>query len=330
MGSTFLSGDCRIILPTMPAESIDCIVTSPPYYGLRDYGTARWEGGNPACDHVVGQIKTGLGLTRLGTRHRGGGHKAGRIPTLQARETCPHCGARRQDRQIGREATRDRYIEELVTVFRELWRVLKPTGTVWLNLGDSYVSQQNPCGSLKPKNLMGLPWRVALALQAEGWLLRSDIVWHKPNPMPENIQDRPAKAHEYLFLLTRSDRYFWGRNTGGPGHRSVWTIASRPFPEAHFATFPPELVATCIEVGCPPGGTVLDPFSGAGTTAMVADRLRRDAIGIELDPESNALAERRMARDRLERGSGTMRDVATARIVPTPLEALLHPEIPSC
>lgn len=310
--------------------------------------------------------------------------------TAQYRAACRKCGARRIDSQIGLERTPDEYVAKLVAVFREVRRVLRKDGTVWLNLGDCYTSggrasyggfspdskqathtaiksasrAPNPPG-LKPKDLVGIPWRVAFALQADGWWLRSDIVWDKPNPMPESVRDRPTRAHEYVFLLTKSARYFWDQDairqpltegsmarlsqptfdqqTGGPkdygedsnrsarktlenmrhnlarktsqvsanrvwtdpeamkriaeqgaNARTVWRIATEPFAEAHFATFPTELPRRCILAGSKLGDLVLDPFSGAGTVALVADMLGRDAVGLELNPEYIAIAERRI------------------------------------
>jgi DNA modification methylase len=314
----------------MPESSVHCCVTSPPYFGLRDYGNAA---------------------------------------------------------QIGLEQTPAEYVEQIVAVFREVRRVLRDDGTLWLNLGDSYCSTDKwggggnvgkntvaPDGSvpawavrqrrahfegIKPKDLIGIPWRVAFALQADGWYLRQDIIWAKPNPMPESVTDRCTKAHEYVFLLSKSDRYFYdlhamqepatdstaarlaqdlegqrgsnrvpgktngamkavkGRsvrpgvdtNGGGQGggtmsypaltrnKRSVWTIATQPFSEAHFATMAPDLAATCIKAGCPFGGVVLDPFGGAGTTGLVADGLQRDAVLIELNPEYIDIAQRRIRND---------------------------------
>jgi DNA modification methylase len=257
------------------------------------------------------------------------------------------------------EPTPDAYVAELVAVFREVRRVLRDDGTLWLNLGDSYATgttaRRNPtstvgpdvpaswagrsqpirCGTpegIKTKDLLGMPWRVAFALQADGWYLRQDIIWSKPNPMPEGITDRCTKAHEYIFLLSKSARYFYDQDairepfvysgdvrvntayaaatgkeptreyrhlldTAGRNKRSVWEVASHPFAEAHFATFPPNLIEPCIKAGCPKGGTVLDPFGGAGTTGMVADRLGRNAILIELNPEYAAMTERRIRND---------------------------------
>ena len=295
-----LIGDALTRLRDLPNESVHCCVTSPPYWGLRDYGV---EG------------------------------------------------------QIGLEETPGAYVARMVEVFAEVRRVLRADGTCWVNLGDSYAASRPyqvpstmggpkhgpaqaalgrgssvPDG-LKPKDLVGIPWRVAFALQADGWWLRSDIIWHKPNPMPESVADRPTKSHEYVFLLTKSERYAYdadaiaepalyqveegrqasgmysfgsGRDDGGRHRsggfvtgptrnaRSVWTIATQPFPGSHFATMPPALAERCIKAGCPAGGTVLDPFGGAGTTGLVADRLQRDAVLIELSP---AYAE--MARDRI-------------------------------
>lgn len=308
-------------LRSLPDESVHCVVTSPPYWGLRDYGV---EG------------------------------------------------------QIGLEKTPAEFVARLVEVFREVRRVLRKDGVCFVNLGDSYcstapgtmgdklnkrgilsgVSDRRAEGSrkmrpltptgLKPKDLIGIPWRVALALQDDGWWLRQDIIWSKPNPMPESVTDRCTKAHEYIFHLSKNERYFWdhdaikekavsdhpsgngfkrdarlsyqnafGEARGNPmqwkdvggyrNKRSVWNIATEPFAEAHFATFPPELPEICIKAGCPKGGTVLDPFGGAGTTGLVADRLQRDAILIELNPEYAAMAEQRV-----NRGRGGLLDVMEA------------------
>jgi len=300
-------GDCREVLRTLPESSVHCVVTSPPYFGLRDYGV---------------------------------------------------------DGQIGLEQTPDEYVAEMVKVFREVRRVLRDDGTLWLNLGDSYNTQpagnKKPCGfsqtrpsrvsgngdqetvntgrslvkGMKKKDLIGIPWRVAFALQADGWFLRQDIIWHKPNAMPESVRDRCTKAHEYIFLLSKSERYYFDNEavkedaiyeetrTGRVGayqiramqstgdgttptgvasrdlskrnRRSVWTVATKPFKGAHFATFPPALIEPCILAGCPKGGTVLDPFNGAGTTGLVCQRLGRNYIGIELNEEYLALTRRRL------------------------------------
>jgi DNA modification methylase len=338
MSVRILEGDCRAVLKTLPDQLVHCVVTSPPYFGLRDYGV---------------------------------------------------------DGQMGLEDTPDAFVAEMVDVFREVHRVLRDDGTLWLNLGDSYANDTKWGGrtsgkhvkanhgdtgigrrrqntGLKSKDLIGIPWRVAFALQTDGWYLRQDIIWSKPNPMPESVQDRCTKAHEYLFLLSKQPRYYYdaeaikepaseNTNASLPGNkrhkgtdayeagdekhrtkaglvdyakrkraevgngvksnesfydataghvdfrnkRSVWTVGSEPFPEAHFATFPPALIEPCIKAGCPAGGTVLDPFGGAGTTGLVADRLQRNAILIELNP---AYAD--MARKRLSGDAGMFAEVA--------------------
>ena len=371
---TILTGDCREVLKTLPDASVNCCVTSPPYWGLRDYGHAD---------------------------------------------------------QIGQESTPEEYVASLVAVFREVRRALREDGTLWLNLGDSYCSQGgshdgrednqpgvgaarawrngsgrvdgvvdergqrnrngNTVRNLKPKDLVGVPWRVAFALQADGWWLRSDIIWHKPNPMPESVTDRPTKSHEYIFLLTKSDRYYYdaeaikepvtgmahaqrqadeqaendlaslplatllpkevlhsltrknraragqkcsptderngirpARDVGcgdkarprkaAPNHkynvsfdlavtglvpsrnkRSVWTVPTKGFAGAHFATFPEDLIRPCILAGCPMGGTVLDPFGGSGTVGLVAEAEGRNSVLIELNREYVKMAERRTA-----------------------------------
>lgn len=338
MGGQILIGDCRDSLRSLPDQSVHCVVTSPPYFGLRNYGD--------------------------------------------------------QELQIGQEATPDEFVAAMVAVFREVHRVLRDDGTLWLNLGDSYAAnrpyqvpstkggkkhgpaQSNGGGGakvpegLKPKDLIGIPWRVAFALQADGWYLRQDIIWAKPNPMPESVRDRCTKAHEYIFMLTKSPRYFYDheaiknppseallrqvregytgsdskdfgsggaqsasgtkariiqnardkidkqrghgrRHAGfndrwdtmtraeqralGSNKRSVWTVSPKPFKEAHFATYPPELIEPCILAGCPEGGTVLDPFFGAGTTGLVAEQHGRNWIGCELNPDYVEIAERRIA-----------------------------------
>jgi len=220
VSAVLLTGDCREMLRTLEAGSVRTCITSPPYFGLRDYGTASWEGGDETCDHMVGRFTTTVSEKQASSQGSG---------TMQAKGTCPHCGAKRIDCQIGLEQTPDDYVNELVEVFREVRRVLSYDGTLWLNLGDSYAgsgkggqsaekrsegwqpeyANKGATYGMKPKDLMGIPWRVAFALQADGWYLRSDIIWHKPNPMPESVTDRPTKAHEYLFLLTKSPRYYY-------------------------------------------------------------------------------------------------------------------------
>ncbi len=358
---SIIQGDALKVLKTLEEKSIDCVITSPPYWGLRDYGTARWEGGDKKCKHIVGEIRTGLGMSVLGAKYRGGGHKASKSKPLTAKNVCPKCDAKRIDAQLGLEETPEEYVEKMVEVFREVRQVLKKEGTCWLNLGDSYAGsgkggseykdkktnwkQGTNIGShtkgigayrdtvVKPKDLVGIPWRVALALQADGWYLRQDIIWAKPNPMPESVTDRCTKSHEYIFLLTKSPKYYFdneaikeeaiykeekraglgrihyrGKREGQKGtgqenfvsikdkrnKRSVWTITTKPFKEAHFATFPEDLIVPMIKAGCPKGGVVLDPFMGAGTTAIVAEKLGRKWSGIELNPEYIKLAERRI------------------------------------
>jgi DNA modification methylase len=331
MSVRIINADVMEGLSQLPDESVHCVVTSPPYWGLRDYGVAG---------------------------------------------------------QLGLEPTLGEHIEAMTVVFRDVRRVLRKDGTLWLNYGDSYASSglkgSGGTGNayadklrikgnenykafepikfgfdgLKPKDLCGVPWRIAFALQADGWWLRQDIIWSKPNPMPESIKDRCTKAHEYLFLLAKSERYYfdaeaiaeaiadssqerltqpnlknqkgserahaggktngamkavgtprndgsrWNENdgrgfiTGGTRNkRSVWEVPTAPFSEAHFATFPPALIEPCIKAGCPPEGTVLDPFGGSGTTGLVADRLKRNAILIELNPTYAAMAQKRIAND---------------------------------
>lgn len=321
---TILQGDCLQKLRELPAESVNCCVTSPPYWGLRDYGVAG---------------------------------------------------------QIGLESTFEEFLEKLVAVFQEVRRVLKNDGTCWVNMGDSYASGggagvQGKRGQrfgrrhtqetidlgakrydrkrgVKPKDLIGQPWALAFALRASGWYLRQDIVWHKPNPMPESVTDRCTKAHEYIFLLSKSERYFYDQEairesvTGGShargsgvnpkarhpagwategdktaiahnqpkngarakqnasfskavvdlvddrNKRSVWTVPTFAYKEAHFATYPPTLIRPCILAGCPVGGVVLDPFGGSGTTGEVAVELGRSAILIELNPANIPMIQRR-------------------------------------
>lgn len=310
MNSQIIHGDSIEVLSKIEASSVHCSVTSPPYFGLRDYG-------------VVGQI--------------------------------------------GLEQTPDEYVAKMVSVFREVRRVLREDGTLWLNLGDSYASNQSNNGGysdkstlagftnantkgrqannatkphkikhgLKHKDLVGIPWRVAFALQSDGWYLRQDIIWAKPNPMPESVTDRCTKSHEYLFLLTKSPKYYFDHeairegattkvkdgkirfggskygdsadplhatksgngytSSGFRNKRDVWTIPTRPFKGAHFAVFPEALVEPCILAGSKDGDMILDPFAGSGTTLAVAKRLGRNAIGIELNKEYVKIAEARVA-----------------------------------
>jgi DNA modification methylase len=304
-------GDCRNVLKELPSNYFHTCVTSPPYWGLRDYGS---------------------------------------------------------DGQLGLEKTPKEFVDNLVKVFREVKRVLRDDGTVWLNLGDSYASNGTYINKwlkkdknkdkqhlhtknadrykdrkayrsniIKPKDLIGIPFRVAFALQEDGWYLRQDIIWHKPNPMPESVKDRCTKAHEYIFLLSKSKNYYFdnesiresikesnkgfisarartasgalgGKNQHnmekreyseikGANKRSVWTVTTKPYKEAHFATYPPNLIEPCILAGCPENGNVLDPFGGSGTTALVADRLNRNATIIELNKNYINIADNRLYND---------------------------------
>lgn len=305
--ATILVGDCAKVLKTLHYNSIDCVVTSPPYFGVRDYGTSKWDGGDPGCNHLTGRS------TRV---------------VKDGRDICPTCGAIRVDDQIGLEASPKDYATKIVDIFRDIRNVLNPNGTVWLNLGDVYASKS--MSGFKAKEILSLPWRIAIALQDDGWYLRQDIIWHKSNAIPEPVKDRCTRSHEYIFLLTKSEKYYCnmdaikepatGRSPGNKNahkhsdqpfsrtkarlgtieptstrnKRSVWTIALNGFRGAHFATFPEKLVEPCVRAGCPPGGIVLDPFGGAGTTAVVANREGRNAIMIELNPEYAKLAENRL------------------------------------
>ncbi len=346
---TVLTGDAIEQLRTLEDESVQCCVTSPPYWGLRDYGTAAWEGGDDGCDHLGLPMRTNNKPSNQFSTFHGG---TSRATEPWKHGICGKCGATRIDSQLGLEKTPEEYVANMVEVFREVRRMLRKDGTLWLNLGDSYAGSgkgawDNKDGGrkevyipdadspqallpkvppgLKPKDLCGIPWMVAFALRADGWWLRSDIIWAKPNPMPESVTDRPTKSHEYLFLLTKSASYFYdaeaikeqaeyrddarpfgdaGGNRHGdegstykPGReafraftmtrnkRSVWTVATAPYPEAHFATYPPDLIKPCILAGTRVGDTVLDPFAGSGTTGMVALELGRKAVLIELNPK---------------------------------------------
>jgi site-specific DNA-methyltransferase (adenine-specific)/site-specific DNA-methyltransferase (cytosine-N4-specific) len=258
-------GDALPILREFADRRFRCCVTSPPYWGLRDYGIAG---------------------------------------------------------QIGAETRIEEYVEKLVNIFREVKRVLTDDGTLWLNLGDSYTSgnrtwrdsdKKNPARAmtyrpptppgLKPKDLIGVPWRVALALQQEGWYLRSDIIWFKPNCQPESVKDRPTHAHEYIFLFSKAERYFYNYDAVAEpvlngyakrNRRSVWAINTEGFPGAHFAVFPPALVEPCILASSLAGDTVLDPFFGSGTTGEVALQHNRSTVGIELNPEYAKIAIKRL------------------------------------
>lgn len=259
-------GDSRKVLADLAAETFQCAITSPPYWGLRDYG---------------------------------------------------------MEGQIGAEMEVEDYIADLVVVFREVRRVLRADGTLWLNIGDSYTSGNrgwrqadskntargmsyrppNPKG-LKDKELIGIPWRVALALQADGWYLRSDIIWYKPNCQPESVKDRPTRSHEHVFLLTKNEDYYYDSEAvkepttlAGQlrNRRDVWSINTEGSKEAHFAMFPPSLVKVCMKAGSAAGASVLDPFFGAGTVGVVAARLGRNCVGVELKPDFAEIARNRVA-----------------------------------
>jgi DNA modification methylase len=295
-----LQGNCLDKLKELPDQSVNTCITSPPYWGLRDYG---------------------------------------------------------EDKQLGMEDTPEEFVNNLVEVFREVKRVLRDDGTVWLNLGDSYcgtgnkgnhtdpkhkegrngqkIALNNKIEGLKSKDLVGIPWRVAFALQQDGWYLRQDIIWHKPNPMPESVRDRCTKSHEYIFLLSKSPKYYFdneaikedskyygkdkrsdkgniryeGKRTSDKdskaqqsfitinpkrNKRSVWTVTTKPFKGAHFATFPMDLIEPCVLAGCPENGTVLDPFGGSGTTGIVASNHNRKAVLIELNAEYIEIARQRI------------------------------------
>lgn len=363
-------GDALERLKQVESETVDCCVTSPPYYGLRDYGTAEWQGGDKLCDHR-GKLQT----TRININQntgRGNDNKNADC-FYPVRAVCPKCGAVRIDKQLGLEQTPEEYIYRLVEVFREVRRTLKPDGTLWLVIGDCYAGSGKGAANypenaakwkqgtnkgiigakattsiktpgLKPKDLIGIPWMLAFALRADGWYLRSDIIWHKPNVMPESVKDRPTKSYEHVFLLAKSRRYYYdndavlvpanydGRkdtlNKGAskyskavvPGsnpqsqhiagnpherwrfkdgmpvknRRDIWKVSTKPYKAAHFATFPPELIEPCILAGSRPGGIVLDPFIGSGTTAEVALRLGRHCIGIDLNPDYAELIHKRI------------------------------------
>jgi site-specific DNA-methyltransferase (adenine-specific)/site-specific DNA-methyltransferase (cytosine-N4-specific) len=263
-------GDVRQVLRAFPDDTFQCAVTSPPYWGLRDYGI---EG------------------------------------------------------QIGAEMSLDDYLRDIVGVFEEVRRVLRKDGVFWLNIGDSYTSggrtwrgadaknkgrgmsyrAPTPPG-LKPKDLIGVPWRIAFALQAAGWYLRADNIWNKPNCQPESVKDRPTRSHEYVFLFSKSEKYFYdwqavvepatGVEQRAKNRRTVWNINTEAYREAHFAVFPKQLARVCIQAGSRPGDRVLDPFFGSGTTGVVCNELNRQCTGVELNPEYADLATQRLGKRR--------------------------------
>jgi DNA modification methylase len=352
-------GDNRQALKELADASVQTVVTSPPYWGLRDYGTANWTGGDESCEHIKDPSKTKKFGNDEFNKNRPS-REATKLPGYYFKDLCELCGATFEDNQIGLEQSPDDFIEQLCVVFDEVWRVLKDDGTIWVNLGDSYSAMRDSKASpdslrtgdgtrvgsaanrnpenlrkagLKHKDLVGIPWRFAFAMQARGWYLRSDIIWHKPNPMPESVTDRPTKSHEYIFLMTKSPRYYYdheaikedaiwaeekragqgrlhydGKRQGEKGtgqenlvsivdkknKRSVWQVNVKGYKEAHFATYPTELIEPCILAGSKEGDTVLDPFSGSGTTGEVALKHGRHYIGLELNPDYAAISEKRI------------------------------------
>lgn len=279
--SKLIVGDCLAALPTLPEGSIHTCITSPPYFGLRDYGTAIWKGGDASCDHVADPSKTKKFGNPAFNENRPSREQT-KVEGYYYKDVCGKCGAVREDSQIGQEDTVEGYVQKMVEVFREVRRVLRDDGTLWLNLGDSYMSAKNcvpppqtqggqrgmpsdfvPANrrdqkGLKMKDLIGIPWRVAFALQADGWYLRQDIIWHKPNPMPESVEDRCTKAHEYIFLLSKKPHYYYDHEAikeppkcgeGGKNKRSVWTVNAKGCEDAHFATYPFELIECCLFAG---------------------------------------------------------------------------------
>ena len=322
-----LQGNVLDRLKDIEEKSIQCVVTSPPYWGLRDYGTAKWVGGDKECDHVEKipfSDNTGIRDHKKETTKKEIEGKS-----IQYKSKCKKCGAIRKDSQLGLEETPEEFVNNLVKVFKEIKKVLKDDGTLWLNLGDSYSGNNSRASNngragygnkregvymktgkgLKTKDLVGIPWRVAFALQSDGWYLRQDIIWHKPNPLPEPVKDRCTKAHEYIFLLSKSPQYYYDSDAirdkphygeeVGANKRSVWSINVKPYKKAHFATFPEKLPELCIKAGSKKGDIVLDPFFGSGTTGWVAQRLGREWLGIELNPEFIKIAEERFVQREL-------------------------------
>ena len=270
-----IQGDCIQKLPRLKARSIDTCITSPPYWLLRDYGTGTWTGGKADCDHV-GESMRSWQMSN-----------ATNAPKEFYMTECEKCGAvRSNDKQIGLEETPEKFLSTMVRVFRFVKNALKNDGTLWINMGDSYKTNLQ---------LNGMPWRLALALQEDGWYLRQDIIWHKPNPMPESVKNRCTKSHEYIFLFSKTKKYYFDHKAimeeavyeeGLRAKRSVWTVSSDSAPSStHFATYPKKLIEPCILAGSRKGGVVLDPFAGLGTTGIVAENLGRDSIMIELSKD---------------------------------------------
>ena len=320
MKDTILFGNCQDTLKQFDPHSARTCVTSPPYYGLRDYGTATWIGGDPNCSH---KRDSKVKAENCNTGHKNHDEMAG-VGDAIYKSVCPKCGAVRQDSQIGLEETPEEYIESLVSVFREVRNVLTDDGTLWVNLGDSYYNYRpgkgqslvkqsvsktkqdlpdncnrraNKLDGLKEKDLIGIPWMFAFAMRADGWYLRQDIIWHKPNPMPESVRDRCTKSHEYIFLLSKNQNYYFDVDAikePTRRKRSVWNINKKGYKDTHFAVYPPDLIKPCILAGSEENDIILDPFMGSGTTAFVAKELGRDYIGCELHEDYGKLIEKRL------------------------------------
>lgn len=319
---TLYNNDCLTGLKALPDDSIDCCISSPPYYGLRDYGTATWHGGDPDCDHVANPKATKtFGNPEFNDRRPS--REATKTPGYYA-DICPKCGAEKVDYQVGIEPTVADYIASLQEIFNEVKRVLKPTGTCWVNLGDSFggsgkgatkdgiKSPKTKAGtfipstddahmkvkdiSIRPKSLCLVPQRFAIAALESGWIIRNEVIWSKAAPMPTSKKDAMTVAHETIWFMVKQPRYFYDceavrRPTGNLW--DVWHLSPDPVPDAHFATYLREIPRRAILAGCPPDGVVLDPFAGSGTTLMVAKDLGRQAIGFELNPDYCAIAAKR-------------------------------------
>ena len=293
-------GNCRKLLKEIPRKSIQSTITSPPYYGLRDYGTASWVGGDPNCPHKRLNKQTDANITGHGDMNDVGSVVGDAI----YKSVCPLCGAVREDEQIGLEETPEEYVANLVEVFRAVRETLADDGTLWLNLGDTYCGASAIPG-IKEKDLIGIPWMVAFALRNDGWYLRQDIIWHKPNPMPEPVKDRCTKSHEYIFLLSKSRNYYFDYRAieeltsekEKRRKRSVWKVNPANLKDAHFATFPQKLILPMVLASTKPNDTILDPFAGSGTTGLVAGKHNRDAILIELNPDYKKIIDKRLEGD---------------------------------
>lgn len=317
-------GDALEVMASLPSGSVDCVVTSPPQWGLRDYGTADWAGGDPECHHTLGTTPHQRRTTKRSVNGK----------------QCRRCGATSQDQQYGLERTLDEYIETIVAAASEAGRLLRPDGSLWLNLRDSYSYQTNgtgryrenrtktPSPNVRHKSLMGIPWRTAIRLQEEGWIIRNAIVWHKPNSIPDPASDRFSSRYEMLFFLVKQPDYHvervnileplseerpdrrkahrggnkpntvkspWQAPSAGKNLGDLWSVPTRPLPKWHTAPFPLNLPLRCIAAGSRPSGMVLDPFSGAGTTGLAARQLGRRFTGIDLRRDFHDLALRRLA-----------------------------------